>query len=341
MKVAALDGPRSARLIEKSMPRIARDYVLVKVHVAPMCNEHLAYSDWDFRDRNRPDSLGHEAAGEVVETGPDSRFMPGDRVVVLSGYPCGRCRMCLAGCYAHCPRPENPLEVCGSESGECSFAQYMIKSEWLLVRIPEGMPYEHASMLCCGLGATYTALERMGVGSGDSLLVTGLGQVGLGAVINGVARGARVVAAGSTAYRRKLAAVLGAEVVVDTDGDAVAEILCHVDEGVDAAVECSAMLSRQRLALDTVRRGGEVTFLGESTELTIHVDDDLIQKGVTMRGSLDLYLPHAAGLLEVISRHGQAIDRFITHRFPLTKIGEAWELQLTRNCGKIVLMPWE
>jgi L-iditol 2-dehydrogenase len=60
-----------------------------------------------------------------------------------------------------------------------------------------------------------------------------------------------------------------------------------------------------------------------------------------MRGSLDLYLPHAAGLLEVISRHGQAIDRFITHRFPLTKIGEAWELQLTRNCGKIVLMPWE
>ncbi|MBA2696455.1 MAG: alcohol dehydrogenase catalytic domain-containing protein [Actinobacteria bacterium] len=322
------------------MPRIARDYVLVKVLVAPMCNEHLAYSDWDFRDRNRPESLGHEAAGEVVETGPNSSLVPGDRVVVLSGYPCGQCRICGAGAYAHCPRPENPLEVCGSESGECGFAQYMIKPEWLLVRIPEGMPYEHASMLCCGLGATHTALERMGVDAGDSLLVTGLGQVGLGAIVNGVARGARVVAAGGTAYRRELAAALGAE-VVDTDGDAVAEILRLVGEGVDAAVECSAMPSRQRLVLDAVRRGGEVTFLGESAELTVHVDDDLIQKGVTVRGSLDLYLPHAAGLLELISRNGLVIDRFITHTFPLSAIGEAWELQLTRRCGKIILMPWE
>src|SRR5688500_1783225 len=181
MTVAALDGPRAPALRRKPIPRIARDYVLVKVLVAPMCNEHLAYADWDFRDRNRPDSLGHEAAGEVVEAGSGSDFSPGDRVVVLSGYPCGRCRMCATGAYAHCPEPENPLEVCASPSGECGFAQYMIKPAWLLVRIPDGMSYAHASMLCCGLGATHTALERMGVGAGDRLLVTGLGQVGLGA----------------------------------------------------------------------------------------------------------------------------------------------------------------
>lgn len=110
MRVVSLPRPGAVELIEKPLPRIARDYALVRIVVAPMCNEHLAYRDWDFRDRNRPDSLGHEVAGEVVEVGRDSRFQPGDRVVALSGYPCGRCEMCERGAYAHCEDTENPLE---------------------------------------------------------------------------------------------------------------------------------------------------------------------------------------------------------------------------------------
>ncbi len=341
MKVVTLTGRRACAIVDKAMPRIRGDYALVKIHVAPMCNEHHAYANLDFRDRNRLDSLGHEAAGEVVEVGPASRFRPGDRVVALSGYPCGRCELCRAGCYAHCQSTVNPLEVCQSESGECCFAQYTIKAEWLLLPIPEGMSYEHASMACCGLGATFTAMENLSVGPGDTLLVTGLGPVGLGAVINGVIRGARVIAAARSPYRTRLALELGAEAVVDPrDEDAVARIIALSDGGVDCAIDCSAAALYQRLALDSLRRRGRMSFLGESGELAIHLDRDIIQKGVTLCGSLDLYLPHAAAMMRVIARAGHLIDKLVTHRLPLEAIGDAFELQLRGECGKVLLYPW-
>ncbi|NGO74507.1 zinc-binding dehydrogenase [Streptomyces sp. YC504] len=342
MKVAALDGPGVSRIIEKPLPLIAEDYVLVKVLAAPMCNEHLAYEHWDFRDRNRWDSLGHEAAGEVVDAGSGSAFRPGDRVVVLSGYPCGRCALCTSGRYAHCEDTEDPLTVSGGESGECGFAQYMIKREHLLIPIPEGMSYEHAAMACCGMGATYTAMENMEVAEGQTVLVTGLGQVGLGAVINGRARGARMICAGRSPYRRELARELGADLVVDmTDPEALSAVREFTGgSGVDRVIDCSAQAAYQRFGLDAVGRGGQVTFLGESGELEIHVDRDLIQKGVTLHGSLDLYLQHAPGMLDVIARSGALIDRFITHTFPLDDIEQAWKTQLTKECGKVVLHPW-
>lgn len=341
MKVVTIPSPGSCRIAEKPMPRIAEDYVMVKIHVAPMCNEHLAYRNWDFRDRNRWDSLGHEAAGEVVMTGAASDFQPGDRVVALSGYPCGRCAMCASGRSAHCASTEDPLVICGSESGECGFAQYMIKREHLLLRIPKGMSYEHASMACCGMGATYTAMENMKVLPGDKVLITGLGQVGLGAVVNGVGRGARMICAGRSSYRTNLARELGASLVVDLgEPDVLSAILDFTSgSGVDHVIDCSALPTYQRFGLDAVGRGGSVTFLGESGDLSIHVDRDLIQKGITLHGSLDLYLHHAPGVLDVISRTGHLIDKFITHTFPLDEIEKAWQLQLSRECGKIVLYP--
>lgn len=342
MKVVTIPSPGSCRIVEKPMPRIIEGYVMVKIHVAPMCNEHLAYQNWDFRDRNRWDSLGHEAAGEVIWAGSASGFQPGDRVVVLSGYPCGRCAMCVSGRYAHCANAEDPLVICGSESGECGFAQYMIKREHLLLRIPDSMSYEHASMACCGMGATYTAMENAGVRPGDKVLITGLGQVGLGAVVNGAARDAQIICAGRTPYRRNLAQELGAKFIVDLgDPDALSAILDFTSgSGADHVIDCSALAMYQRFGLDAVGRGGSVTFLGESGGLSLHVDRDLIQKGITLRGSLDLYLQHAPGMLDVISRSGHLIDRFITHTFPLDDIEKAWQLQLSRECGKIVLYPW-
>ncbi len=343
MKVVALPRVGACEIITKPLPRIQRDYVMIKVLVAPMCNEHLAYSQWDFRDRNRPDSLGHEAAGEVVEVGLNSRFRPGDRVVALSGYPCGRCAMCVSGAYAHCADTEDPRTVCGSKSGECGFAQYIIKAEWLLLPIPESMSYAHASMACCGLGATFTAMENMGVREGDAVLVTGLGPVGLGAVINGVARGARVLAGGSSPYRQDLALELGAESVVNPRSTGSLAAVLELTDGVgpDFVIDCSALALYQRFGLDAVRRGGSVTFLGESGVLPIHIDQDLIQKGVTLRGSLDLYLPHVGKIFDVIARNGELIDKFITHEFPLEGVEPAWQLQLQRKCGKIILRPWD
>jgi L-iditol 2-dehydrogenase len=135
--------------------------------------------------------FGHEAAGEVVEVAQKGAVRVGDRVVVMPQYPCGRCALCLRGEYIHCQSGLKTKELLGSEWGTDTYAQFVVKQDWLLVPIPDGMSYEHASMACCGFGPTFGGMELMAVDAFDTVLVTGLGPVGLGAVVNARHRGAR------------------------------------------------------------------------------------------------------------------------------------------------------
>lgn len=342
MKTVQIFGQRKCDLIEKPEPRIDRDYVLIEVRVAPMCNEYIAYRDQVYLERNRPDSLGHEMAGEVVAAPPGATARPGDRVVALCGYPCGRCEPCLSGFYAHCAKTEDPLEVCGSESGECGFAQYAVKPDWMLLPIPHDVSYEHAGMACCGLGPTFGAMERMRVDGHDTVLITGLGAVGLGGVINAKFRGATVIGVVRTPYRANLARELGCDHVVDPgDGDVREQIMSITKgRGADFAIDCSGQDRYQRLAIDVVKRLGTVAFLAEPGEIRLNVDRDLVQKGVTLLGHLDINLGGARRLMRMIGRIPDQIDKYITHRYPLRLISDAFERQITHQCGKIVLYPW-
>ena len=213
MSAVEITGERQARVTNRPMPRIDRDYVMLKVMAAPMCNEYIAYTSGTYLERNRPDSLGHEMAGEVVQA-PAGPVRPGDRVVALCGYPCGQCEQCKLGYYSHCSQPDDPREVCNSASGECGFAQYAVKPGWMLEPIPDGLSYEHAAMACCGLGPTFGAMERLGVNAGSTILVTGLGAVGLGGIVNAKARGCYVIGAARSGYRAELARKLGCDYVV-------------------------------------------------------------------------------------------------------------------------------
>jgi threonine dehydrogenase-like Zn-dependent dehydrogenase len=342
MKTVRITGQRQCDLIDKPEPSIGGNYVLLKVEVAPMCNEYLAYRDLVFLERNQPDSLGHELAGVVVQAPDGAAVRPGDRVVALCGFPCGRCELCRRGYYAHCADTEDPLEVCDSGSGECGFAQYAVKPDWLLLRVPDGVSLEHASMACCGLGPTFGVMERIRADAFATVLITGLGAVGLGGVINAKFRGATVIGIARSPYRSKLARELGCDVVLDPREDDIRARIMSITggKGVDIAIDCSGQSEYQRLAVDVVRRLGTVAFLAEPGELQVNVDADLVQKGVTLLGSLDLNRADAPRLLEMISRIPEQIDTFITHRYPLDRIAEAFEQQTRHECGKIILYPW-
>lgn len=342
MKTVQITGRRRCELIDKPMPLVGGDYVLLKVHVAPMCNEYLAYRDLVYLERNRPDSLGHEMAGEVVAAPELSPVRPGDRVVALCGYPCGRCEPCLAGYYAHCADTDDPRAVCGSESGECCFAQYAIKPGWMVLPIPGSMSYEHASMACCGLGPTFGAVQRMGVDRDATVLITGLGAVGLGGVINARFRNMRVIGVVRSPYRAQLAKRLGCDVVLDPRRDRVVDAIRDLtsNRGVDFAIECSGQPEYQRLVIDCIGRLGKVAFLAEPGVLQVHTERDLVTKGVTLLGSLDINRRDGDRMLRMIEQIPEQLDTYITHRFPLADISDAFELQAARECGKIVLYPW-
>ena len=338
MKVAAITGKRQAELVDVPDPKPAEDFVVVKILVAPMCTEYKAY-----RAGTEMSCLGHEAAGEVVEVAQPGKVKVGDRVVVMPQYPCGRCPLCLAGDYIHCTHGVDPLEVCGCQAGKATYAQYVLKQDWMLLRVPEDLSIEHASMACCGLGPTFGAMQRMAVDAADTVLITGMGPVGLGGVINGVLRGARVIAVEPHPYRAKLACELGAVAAIDPgDDDALQQILDLTGgAGVDKAVDCAGVPEAQRLLIDAARRRGQVAFVGEAGDLTIRVSQDTIRKGLALHGVWHWNLADTPRMMQTIRAARALLDKQVTHTFPLARVQDAWELQLTGECGKVLLCPWE
>ena len=267
----------------------------------------------------------------------------GDRVVVMPQFPCGVCDLCLTGEYIHCENVLDVSEYLGSDSGRATMAQYMVKQDWLLVPIPDGVSDEHASMACCGLGPTFGAMERMTVDSHDTILIAGLGPVGLGGVINGVSRGARVIGVDSNPYRAGLARELGAVAVVDPSDDRVLEQIHELTRGrgVDKALDCTGVPDGQLLVLNSVRRKGQAAMIGEGGDLTINVAAHLLRKGLVLHGIWHYNLSLTPRMMRMIERLGPQLDRLITHAFPMERVEEAWRLQLSGQCGKVLLKPWE
>lgn len=338
MKKIVIRGRRKTEIIETPTPKAVKDWALVKIHAAPMCTEYKAYSSGDVNEY-----IGHEAAGEVVEIAQPCRVAVGDRVVVQPQYPCAECPLCLKGEYIHCQNIIDIEEFTGSTEGTATYAQYMLKPSWLLSKIPDNMNYDHAGMLCCGLGPTFGAMERMNVDALDTVLLTGMGPVGLGGVINCAYRGARVIVVVGNPYREKLAMELGAHAVIDpNDEDALEKIMALTNGiGADKSIDCAGDPSAQRLLIDATRRNGSVAFVGESDELTIKVSDDMIRKGLTLVGAWHYNLGDLPKIMQIVQHSGDLLDKLITHTFPMNRVKDAWELQITRQCGKVVLHPWQ
>ncbi len=338
MNTAVIRSGAGVEIIREDIPVARENFAVVKVHTAPMCTEFYHY-------RNGTESLclGHEAAGEVVGTARNGKVKVGDRVVVMPQYPCGVCELCLAGDYIHCEHVVDPFEICSCRSGKATYSQYVVKQDWLLLPIPEGMSYDHAGMACCGLGASFGAVNNLEINASDTVLITGLGPVGLGAVISCKARGARVIGVARNQYRTRLAYDLGAERVLDPGNpDLLKEIRSlGGGRGADKSIECSGQEIYQRICIDGTRRRGIVAFVGEAKGLTIRVSDDLIRKGLTLLGSWHWNLNDAALIMETIARNSGPINKLITHTFPLTRTEDAFKVQISGNCGKVLLHPWE
>ncbi len=338
MRVAAIFGEREGGVIDVPEPKPKENWVLVKVHAAPMCTEYKG-----FANGRATTSLGHEAAGEVVETAQPVRVAVGDRVAVMPQYPCGVCALCIRGDYIHCQHNVAFDQFTGSAEGRATMAQYLLKPDWLLPKLPDDVSYAHGGMACCGLGPTFGAAQRMGIGAFDTLMVTGLGPVGLGGVINGKHRGARVIAVDINPWRREKALALGADEVIDpADDQALQRVMDLTDGvGVDAAVDCSGAVPAHRLCIDAVRRRGQVAFVGECGEDTpLRISRDMIRKGITLVGSWHYNLQDMPKLMQVVRANADKLDRLISHMFSLDDVQKAWELQTTGACAKVVLKPW-
>ena len=338
MKKAAITGVKKAGIVECAKPEPVGNWALVKVTVAPMCTEYKG-----FAGGGKGSALGHEAAGEVVAVAQPCGVQPGDRVVVMPLQPCGQCDLCMAGDYIHCRKQLAYGAATGGQEPTGTMTQYLIKPDWLLPKIPDDISITHGSMACCGLGPTFGAMQRMAVDAFDTVLVTGLGPVGLGAVINARHRGATVIAVDGSEYRKNLALELGAAAVFSPDSPGVLDAIRDAagKGGPAKALDCSGAAEAQRLCIDACRRRGDVAIVGEGGPFEVKASDDFIRKGLTLHGCWHYNYGDIPRIFDVIRANTDRLDKQITHAFGLNDIQKAFELQLTGQCGKVLLLPWK
>jgi len=337
MKQVAITGVRQAELVDVEEPRPFKNWAVIKVHAAPMCTEYKA-----FAAGNNPFLMGHEAAGEVVAVAQPCRVKVGDRVAAMPLVGCGECELCLSGDFIHCDRAVDFVGLSGQQTGHASMAQYLLKPDWLLPKIPDDMSYARGGLTCCALGPSFGAMQAMNVTAFDTVLITGLGPVGLGAIVNARYRGARVIAVESHPWRTQRALEMGAAAVIDPrSDDPVGQIQALTQgRGVDCAIDCSGTVQAERLCIDATRRKGKVAFIGEcQDDLAIRISPDMIRKGLTLIGTWHYNLVDFPKVLHVI-QNSPLLDLLVSHTFPMSRIQDAFALQMTGECGKVILEPW-
>ncbi|MGL1890700.1 MAG: zinc-binding dehydrogenase [Spirochaetaceae bacterium] len=335
MKTVKIIGKKKAGLedVKDLVPK--NDLVVIKIHSAPMCTEYH-----NFENGNEGISFGHEAAGEVVAVDKANTVKVGDRVLVHPQTPCGKCNLCLEGNFVHCENSRDYLSESDNETDTGTMAQYMLKSEYSLNIIPEGLSYDHASMGLCALGPTFGSMQLMNVNSFDTVLISGLGAVGLGGIVNARYRGAKVIGIDTNPYRMNLAKELGAFAVIDPVNENVAERVKELTGGLgaDKAIETSGVGSTKPILVDSVRRKGSIALVGWNGSLDA---SEIIGKGLVIYGAWHYNKSDTHKLFKMIGDIPEQLDRQLTHAFPMRDIQKAWELQCTGQCGKVILHPWE
>ena len=356
MKVAQITKPHHFELVDLPEPQAHDEFVVLKVLSTPMCSEYR-----QFKSGLTVSGLGHEAAGEVVEVASSSKVKVGDRVSIMAGdNSCGVCKFCQSGYALHCQQSIDSItQLISSPQDDESFSsdvytgtynQYITRPDWLLTPIPEEISIDHGSMMFCGLGPSFGALQEMKATEGETVLMIGLGPVGLGGVINTVHRRGHAIGLDPNPYRRQLASDLGAMAVLDPSEEGALEQIMDLTKGigVDAAVDCSANNPAGiKLALDALGTKGRLGLLGgqylDKSKDFIHfeIEKNFVFKGISVHGAWMFKNTEAPQLMQVIRDSSSLLDKQITHRMPLSQAPVAFDLQSRGECGKIILHPWD
>ena len=275
VRAAVLHAPgESLRLTALELPEPGPGQVRVRIAATGVCHSDLSLARGTLRQA-MPVVLGHESAGTVVAVGEGvTRCAPGDRVVLCWAPPDGTCWFCLEGepwlcehssdaASAPYARADGADVYPGLSTG--GFAEETVVSERAVLPVPDAVPLEHAALVGCavmtGVGAVLNTAQ---VREGQSVLVVGLGGVGLSVV-----QGARLAGAGQVIVvdrcpdKLELARTMGATDVLEAGGELAKQVRGLTGRrGADHAFDCVGLADTIRASWSATRRGGVTTIVG-------------------------------------------------------------------------------
>ncbi|GBC87450.1 S-(hydroxymethyl)mycothiol dehydrogenase [bacterium HR12] len=353
------------RIEELELPEPGPGQVLVRMAASGVCHSdlHQALGDWG---ETGPVVLGHEGSGVVEALGPGVEGLRPGQLVALNWFvACGACRPCRVGRPWACaetlvledrlPDGSRPFrrpdgtEV-ASQLGLGTFAEAAIVAAGAAVPVPEGTPPEVAALIGCGVTTGAMSVLRAGqVGPGESVVVIGLGGVGLSAVMGAVVAGASpIVGVDLAPAKLERAADFGATAAVSAEGDP-AEVAARVREAVgdepDHVVVAVGDARAVELGIELAGHGGTVLVVGipphgqrASFEISQLVDRSARIVGVNYGWSVpEEDFPRLAGL----ALEGRLpVERLIEERIGLEDVQAALDaLREGSGLRRIVVFP--
>jgi L-iditol 2-dehydrogenase len=342
MKALLLSKYRSLEIADLPTPVPAADEVLIRVAACGICGSDVHGYDGSSGRRIPPIVMGHEAAGVVasLEAGVN-KITEGDRVTFDSTIFCGTCDFCRRGEINLCDHRQVLGVSCPDYRRHGAFAEYVVVPARIVYKLPDRMAFEEAAMLEAVAVALH-AVSLSEVSAGSSVLVVGAGMIGL-LILQAlrVAGSSRILVADIDDSRLVLAKKLGASEVLRADEpDILSRILQFSTTGVDLAVEAVGRNETVRLAIDSIRKGGRVTLVGNiSPEITLPLQK-VVTRQIRLQGSCASAGEYPRAI-ELVANGAIDVKGLITAVAPLADGPQWFERLYTResNLMKVVLTP--
>ncbi len=325
MKTAVYYNNNDIRIEDRPKPEIKDGELLVKVKASGICGTDLM--EW-YRIKKAPRVLGHEMAGEIVESLSD-KFNIGQRVFVSHHVPCNECKYCLAGNHTACEMLHKGNYDPGGFSEFVRVPKINVENGTYI--LPENVSYEEGTMIE-PLACVVRAQRIIGVGEGQTVLVMGSGISGLLNILVAKLKKAKVVATDINEYRLNMAKESGADEVFNANKE--------LGIKADRIIMCTGAMPAFEAAFRYIDRKGIIMlFAIPNRNISIPVEDFWRNELgiVSSYGAAPVDLEEA---LELIKDGKIDVKSLITHRLKLDDIQRGFKIAgEAKDSLKVIVVP--
>lgn len=314
--------------------------VRVKMMATGICGSdlHLYHMGKEQAEKRGDRIPGHEPCGIVDSVGHGvKKVKEGDRVTVYHYLGCGYCDYCASGSMMWCREARG---YGGPVDG--SHADFVIADERNCVLMPDSISFIDGAFIACPGGTAYSSMQKLGVRTGSTVAVFGLGPVGLSGVILAKALGGKVIGVDIVDERTELAMQSGADAVVNAQKEDPVKAIRNFSDGKGAALafEASGSAKGREDIVSCLRRGGKAVFVGAGSSEKVINPARIIGSQLTLMGSFVLPIWMTWQMVDFLDAQKLSFEGAVTHRFSIEEAPEAYRVFHEGRTGKVVFQ-WD
>ena len=332
MRAAVYRGKGKVVVEDAPVPAIGAGEVLIRVASCGICGTDIKKIEYGFVPP--PQIFGHEVAGTVVVIGPGViQWKPGDRVMSFHHVPCESCFYCRRRLYSQCPSYKKVGLTAGFDPNGGGFAQYVKAMPWVaergMVPIPDEVSFDEACFIE-PVNTCLKAVEKARVSAGETVVVMGLGPIGLLLALLSKLEGATVIGSDPMRERCAKGLSLGLDLTVNPrEGGLAEEVRLRTNgRGADAVLVAVPIPAALTEALSLARPGGRVLLFAQN-DPHMKIEFPAAAVGVDEKeilGSYSAAVDRASDAARLIFTRQLSVRELISHHFSLEDMDRALEI---------------